>query len=463
MSRVVSATTLEQLLTMQSGLPADLRRSTTPVYAETRDWVRTILEAGLTGTPTQFSYGSASASSSPPRSSRLSASRSRRTPAGSSSGRSASADPCRGRSPPPVTLRRFGGLQLDARALLALGQLHLDGGEAGGRRLLSSGWVERAIGDQQFAPDPAGYGFGYLWWVSELDGHRLRGVRRGPAAPGDRARPRMVVVALGDLEPDFGLDGQALQDPLTGAVLAGVVTSTRSHRRRELAGPSERQVREAEPVPVATEPPRAVLVGAHPHAIGVGVVGVRDEPLLLVGEEAGLERLPLRGRAPSRSTAAGTQRPRPCRRARPGPGAPARRPTRASRSTGPVGSQKPSPSSSRPPGSTRSRRALSASTPSPNACVDPTQRTRSAGSVYDDPSWSRKRTRSSSARARAAALARSRRGGRCRCPWPARPVPRRRPAGAARPSRSRRRRPLRALLRQDGQPAGPHARRRAGR
>ena len=60
------------------------------------------------------------------------------------------------------------GLTLTAREMAAIGQLYLDGGAAGGRQLLSSGWVaESTAAHSRWAE--AGLSYGYLWWVLDKD------------------------------------------------------------------------------------------------------------------------------------------------------------------------------------------------------------------------------------------------------------------------------------------------------
>jgi CubicO group peptidase (beta-lactamase class C family) len=60
-----------------------------------------------------------------------------------------------------------GGLGLRSRDLLALGQLYLDGGNARGRQVVSSGWVSASIRPQVQVSETVEYG--YLWWLRRLD------------------------------------------------------------------------------------------------------------------------------------------------------------------------------------------------------------------------------------------------------------------------------------------------------
>jgi CubicO group peptidase (beta-lactamase class C family) len=220
MSPVVAAITLRQLLTMQSGLPADLRRATHPWFVDQPSWAGAVLGGGLSGNPTQFSYTTANAQlvaaalhDATGRSLRAYAERHLFRPLGIDR---------------PVTwpLGRtgedvaFGGLELDARELLRLGELYLGGGAFDGHRVLGARWVREATSDQQFELDPGGYGYGYLWWVKDFGGHlTYAALGEGPQLLEVVPDLGLVVVAIGDLAPDFGLDGAALQNDLDAALL----------------------------------------------------------------------------------------------------------------------------------------------------------------------------------------------------------------------------------------------------
>lgn len=221
MTPVVGSITLRQLLTMQSGLPADLRRATEPWFIDSPSWAGTIVARGLSGTPTQFSYTSANAQlvaaavhQATGTTLRQYAERTlfrplgitRRVvwPVGYPTGEDVS----------------FGGLELDARELLALGQLYLDGGKVDGQRVLSASWAGAATSDQQFSLDPGGYGYGYLWWVRDFDGFTTyAALGEGQQVLEVVPELGLVVAALGDLDPAIGLDGSALQEALNTALL----------------------------------------------------------------------------------------------------------------------------------------------------------------------------------------------------------------------------------------------------
>lgn len=62
-----------------------------------------------------------------------------------------------------------GGLGLTSRSLALLGQLYLDGGEANGRRIVSSDWVSASVRPQVSVPDGRGFNYGYLWWLQPFE------------------------------------------------------------------------------------------------------------------------------------------------------------------------------------------------------------------------------------------------------------------------------------------------------
>jgi CubicO group peptidase (beta-lactamase class C family) len=64
----------------------------------------------------------------------------------------------------------WGYLKLRPRDLLHLGQLYLDAGVWDGERLAPAAWVKAATATQVSAEGSLLDGYGYLWWVGELDG-----------------------------------------------------------------------------------------------------------------------------------------------------------------------------------------------------------------------------------------------------------------------------------------------------
>jgi CubicO group peptidase (beta-lactamase class C family) len=59
-----------------------------------------------------------------------------------------------------------GGLGLTTRSLLRVGQLYLDSGQSGDRRIIDESWVERSTTPK--AEIRPGLDYGYLWWLREV-------------------------------------------------------------------------------------------------------------------------------------------------------------------------------------------------------------------------------------------------------------------------------------------------------
>jgi len=68
---------------------------------------------------------------------------------------------------PTGTAQTGGGLGLRSRDLLALGQLYLDGGRAGGTQVVSPEWVQAST--RPHVQVREGIEYGYLWWLRRFD------------------------------------------------------------------------------------------------------------------------------------------------------------------------------------------------------------------------------------------------------------------------------------------------------
>jgi CubicO group peptidase (beta-lactamase class C family) len=65
----------------------------------------------------------------------------------------------------------FSDLKITTRDLLAIGQLYLNGGRHDGRQIVPTGWVSAATTIQVETDEGFGDGYGYLWWVGKVGGH----------------------------------------------------------------------------------------------------------------------------------------------------------------------------------------------------------------------------------------------------------------------------------------------------
>ena len=87
-----------------------------------------------------------------------------------------------------------GGLFISAEDLASIGQLYLDGGRAGDRRLLSEDWVARSWSPCAVKPE-----YGYLWWLNDGGAPWPSAPRTGRCARGNGGRHLLWVDPARDL------------------------------------------------------------------------------------------------------------------------------------------------------------------------------------------------------------------------------------------------------------------------
>jgi CubicO group peptidase (beta-lactamase class C family) len=194
MSHRTAAITLEQLLTMTSGLPPDPANASYPQFASTRDWVGGILASGPVQPPGQgFQYSSAG-------SHLLSAILQRATGQSTASYAHAKLFTPLGIDSSADTQLTFGavpdteipaskfawledpqgitcgwsGLWLTARDMAKLGQLYLDHGRWKGRQVVPADWVRASTQPATRTSVTLGnlsFRYGYQWWIAPDSAH----------------------------------------------------------------------------------------------------------------------------------------------------------------------------------------------------------------------------------------------------------------------------------------------------
>ncbi|MET1061149.1 MAG: serine hydrolase [Nocardioides sp.] len=168
MTAAVAAITLEQLLTMTSGLPGDADGAP---FERGADWVAAILDLGVTGEPGTFVYSSAGSHllaavlTEATGTSLLDLARERLfEPLGVD-------PPVAWPADPQGVQLGYAGLELSADDLLALGRLYLDHGRRRDVQVVPEEWVREATTNHLELPDVSGMGFGYQWWTTALEDH----------------------------------------------------------------------------------------------------------------------------------------------------------------------------------------------------------------------------------------------------------------------------------------------------
>ncbi|RYP86919.1 class C beta-lactamase-related serine hydrolase [Nocardioides guangzhouensis] len=238
MNDEMAGTTLEQVLTMTAGLPAD--PDVWPAYRSefpgSDDWVASIVEKGITGEPGTFAYSSlgshllAAVLTEATGTSVLDYARrellgplgidTAEAPALQLRAGDAAAYVRAGHvwptDPTGVNLG-YAWLKLSAADLVKLGQLYLQGGRWKGEQVVPEEWVRAATTNHLEMLDVSGMGYGYQWWT-------------GTAAD----RPAYFALGFGgqliEVVPDLSLVVVAtsdVRDPLIGpASLAAIVDDT---------------------------------------------------------------------------------------------------------------------------------------------------------------------------------------------------------------------------------------------
>jgi CubicO group peptidase (beta-lactamase class C family) len=165
--------TIEDLLTMESGLASTSDDRTYGRWAVSSDWVKFVLDQPMVATPGQrmiYSTGSTHL---------LSAILTRATGMDTRTfAQRYLLNPLKARitywSQDPQGIY-FGGnnMEMTPRDMLAFGQMYLDKGHFRGRQVISSDWVEASLEPHAASPRGQGRLYGYGWWLRELGGVRV--------------------------------------------------------------------------------------------------------------------------------------------------------------------------------------------------------------------------------------------------------------------------------------------------
>ena len=189
MSAEVAALTLEQLLTMTAGLPADPPLGGELPFTTSDDWVGRILEDGPSSAPGDFAYSSATShllsailTEATGRPALEYAQNELFAPLGidyegaisplldEEDRRAYDRAPAAWPVDPAGLQTAYAYLKLRPRDMLRLGQLVLQDGVWNGRTVVSRDWVEAATTKKLDIPDSGGWGYGYQWLTAEADG-----------------------------------------------------------------------------------------------------------------------------------------------------------------------------------------------------------------------------------------------------------------------------------------------------
>lgn len=190
MSPAVQATTLRQLLTMNAGFPPG-QDATGPSFTQSKNWVREIL-ANPERPPGQgFEYSNGNThvlAAILERATGMSALDYAReklfgplgidtTPAWTHAALLDSIDAYEKAgfawpTDPQGTNTGWSLLKLRPSDMVRLGQLFLEDGRWEGKQIVPQEWVHEATTQQIQSDNPLGDGYGYQWWIGDLDGSR---------------------------------------------------------------------------------------------------------------------------------------------------------------------------------------------------------------------------------------------------------------------------------------------------
>ncbi len=229
MSPEVAGTTLEQLLTMSGGFPDTSNPSAGDRVFSAPDWVAAALAGAVRPPGQEFAYSDPGAHLV---AAALAAATGRTVldyareklfgPLG------VDTDPAAEPSFTPAGLAEyeaaglawpvdpqgvhtgFGHLKLRPRDMAALGSLYLHGGTVDGQQVVSADWVRQAT--SVHVPDTGtAVGYGYLWWVDEVDG-AAAGMAVGYGGQLVAVLPdrELVVVVSSDVGDHATVDGSTL-------------------------------------------------------------------------------------------------------------------------------------------------------------------------------------------------------------------------------------------------------------
>jgi CubicO group peptidase (beta-lactamase class C family) len=167
-----AAITIEQLLTMTSGLEAETPHDIDEIADRGESWVEGPLAAPLREEPgATFIYNNGAAHVLGVALARASGMPLRRF-AEEQLFQPLGIDTCRWPTDPDGNPLGYGHLELRPRDLLRFGQLYLDSGRCGDVELLAPSFVDAATTPHTGGGPPEEVPYGYLWWVTEDCGYR---------------------------------------------------------------------------------------------------------------------------------------------------------------------------------------------------------------------------------------------------------------------------------------------------